>query len=98
MSGPAPLTRATLGDFPLPPVEDGEKNSRGRLLVIAGSRELAGAALLCATAAMRAGCGKLKIAGGGCSAGPGSASESGLCLIALWAIALAWSARRRARA
>ena len=59
---PMPLTRAALKDFPLPKVEQDEKNSRGRLLIIAGNRELAGAALLCATAAMRSGCGKLKIA------------------------------------
>ena len=57
-----PLTRSTLQDFPLPPVDDGDKHSHGRLLIIAGQRELAGAALLCATAAMRAGAGKLKIA------------------------------------
>jgi hydroxyethylthiazole kinase-like uncharacterized protein yjeF len=41
---------------------DGDKESKGRILVIAGSREVPGAALLCATAAMRAGAGKLRIA------------------------------------
>ena len=62
MTGATPLTRATLADFPLPPVEDGDKREHGRLLVVAGTREVPGAALLCATAAMRAGAGKLKIA------------------------------------
>src|SRR4051794_22845148 len=46
----------------LPPVIDGDKESKGRLLVIAGSRSVPGAALLAATAAMRAGAGKLRIA------------------------------------
>ena len=61
---PKPLTRETLRDFPLPPVVDGDKESKGRILVVAGSREVPGAALLCATAAMRSGGGKLKIATG----------------------------------
>lgn len=56
------LDRKALEAFPLPKVEDGDKHSHGRLLIVAGSRTLAGAALLCATAAMRAGAGKLKIA------------------------------------
>jgi hydroxyethylthiazole kinase-like uncharacterized protein yjeF len=43
-------------------VRDGDKDSKGRILVIAGSREVPGAAILCATAAMRAGAGKLQIA------------------------------------
>lgn len=42
--------------------EEGDKESRGRVLVIAGSREMPGAALLSATAALRAGAGKLVIA------------------------------------
>lgn len=62
MTSATPLTRATLEAFPLPPVEDGDKHEHGRLLVVAGTREIPGAALLCATAAMRAGAGKLKIA------------------------------------
>lgn len=57
-----PLTRAALEAFPLPPVVDGGKETKGRILVIAGCRQLAGAALLVATAAMRAGAGKLRIA------------------------------------
>jgi len=57
------LDRATLGGFPLPDhPEDGDKEDRGRLLVIAGSRELAGAALLAGIAGLRAGAGKLQIA------------------------------------
>ena len=55
------LTRAALKAFPLPPVVDGDKETKGRILVIAGSREVAGAALLTATAAMRAGAGKLRM-------------------------------------
>ena len=62
MSAPAPLDRSALDSFPLPPVDDGDKHSRGRLLIVAGSRSLPGAALLCALSAMRAGAGKLKIA------------------------------------
>lgn len=59
---PTPLTRDTLADFPLPPVEAGDKDSKGRILIVAGSKQVPGAALLTATAAMRAGAGKLKIA------------------------------------
>ena len=61
---PAPLNRATLRDFPLPRLEDGDKESKGRILILAGSRQVPGAALLCATAAMRVGAGKLQIATG----------------------------------
>jgi hydroxyethylthiazole kinase-like uncharacterized protein yjeF len=61
MSAPKALTRAALKKFPLPPVVDGDKETKGRILVIAGSREVAGAALLTATAAMRAGAGKLRM-------------------------------------
>ena len=57
------LDRALLERFPLPDVaEDASKEERGRLLVIAGSRELAGAAYLAGVAALRAGAGKLQIA------------------------------------
>lgn len=47
---------------PLPAVGEGDKHEHGRLLIIAGSRDLAGAPLLTAMAAMRSGTGKLKIA------------------------------------
>ena len=56
------LDRSALKAHPLPPVIDGDKETKGRILVIAGSREVPGAALLTATAAMRAGAGKLRIA------------------------------------
>lgn len=56
------LDRAALDAHPLPPIVDGGKETKGRLLVIAGSRQVPGAALLTASAAMRAGAGKLKIA------------------------------------
>jgi len=56
------LDRSALKAHPLPPIIDGDKETKGRILVIAGSREVPGAALLTATAAMRAGAGKLRIA------------------------------------
>lgn len=55
------LTRASLAQFPLPPVVDGDKDTKGRILIVAGCREMAGAALLVANAAMRAGAGKLRM-------------------------------------
>ena len=62
MSGLAELDGALLRRFPLPEIpEDAGKEERGRLLVIAGSRELAGAAMLAGVAALRAGAGKLQI-------------------------------------
>lgn len=61
MSAPKALTRASLKTFPLPPVVDGDKETKGRILVIAGSRQVPGAALLTATSAMRAGAGKLRM-------------------------------------
>jgi hydroxyethylthiazole kinase-like uncharacterized protein yjeF len=52
-----------LRDFPLPEIEEeGDKEDRGRLLVVGGSRELAGAVLLAGVAGLRAGAGKLQIA------------------------------------
>lgn len=56
------LDRSALDAHPLPPVVDGDKETKGRLLVVAGSRDVPGAALLSATAAIRAGAGKLRIA------------------------------------
>ena len=61
MSG-TPLDRQALDKHPLPPVIDGGKETKGRILILAGSRDVPGAALLCASAAMRAGAGKLRIA------------------------------------
>lgn len=63
MSKPQTLDADLLKRFPLPHhPDDGNKEERGRVLVIAGSRELPGAALLAAVAALRAGAGKLQIA------------------------------------
>ncbi|HEX8839984.1 MAG TPA: NAD(P)H-hydrate dehydratase [Sphingomicrobium sp.] len=59
---PQPLDRAALDAHPLPPVIDGDKETKGRILIIAGSRDVPGAALLTALGAMRAGAGKLRIA------------------------------------
>ena len=59
---PLALDRQALERHPLPPVIDGDKETKGRVLVVAGSRDVPGAALLAATAAMRAGAGKLRIA------------------------------------
>ena len=56
------LDRTALAAHPLPPVVDGDKETKGRILILAGSRDVPGAALLAATAAMRSGAGKLRIA------------------------------------
>ena len=54
-----------LRDWPLPlPSEEGDKEVRGHVLILGGSREMPGAVILAATAAMRAGAGKLTIATG----------------------------------
>jgi hydroxyethylthiazole kinase-like uncharacterized protein yjeF len=57
-----PLDPSALQSHPLPPVVDGDKETKGRILILAGSREVPGAALLAAMGAMRAGAGKLRIA------------------------------------
>ena len=59
---PTPLDAKALCNHPLPPIVDGDKETKGRILIIAGSRNVPGAALLTATAAMRAGAGKLQVA------------------------------------
>jgi ADP-dependent NAD(P)H-hydrate dehydratase len=65
VSGFEILDRSLLSRFQLPEhPEDGDKEDRGRLLVVAGSRELAGAALLAGIAGLRAGAGKLQIVTG----------------------------------
>ncbi len=57
------LTPAQLARWPLPdPGNEADKEVRGHVLVVAGSHEIPGAALLAATAALRAGAGKLTIA------------------------------------
>lgn len=62
MSAPTPLTLDLLRSMPLPmPGGETDKDERGRVLVIAGSPEAPGAALLAGVAALRAGAGKLQI-------------------------------------
>lgn len=61
----ARVSRELLRAWPLPlPAADGDKEERGRLLIVGGSREIPGAVVLAATAALRAGAGKLTIATG----------------------------------
>lgn len=61
-----PLTAARLRRMPLPRVdEEGDKEQRGRVVVAGGSREVPGSLLLAASAALRAGAGKLQIAAPG---------------------------------
>jgi len=62
MSTPLALDRALLDAHSLPPVEGGDKDAHGQVLIIAGSRDVPGAALLAAHGAMRSGAGKLQIA------------------------------------
>jgi len=57
------ITPQLLRAWPLPmPAADADKEVRGHVLIVAGSREIPGAVLLAATAALRAGAGKLTIA------------------------------------
>lgn len=59
------LDEALLRRWPLPaPEAGGDKEQRGHVLVLGGSREMPGAIILAATAALRAGAGKLTIATG----------------------------------
>lgn len=63
MSEASEIDADLLRGFPLPHhPDDSDKEERGRLLVIGGSRELPGAALLAGVAGLRAGAGKLQIA------------------------------------
>lgn len=56
---------AALRAWPLPmPSDEGDKEERGHVLILGGSREMPGAVILAATAALRAGAGKLTIATG----------------------------------
>jgi ADP-dependent NAD(P)H-hydrate dehydratase len=64
------ITRDLLRTMPLPTPDGGSKDERGRVLVVAGSREVPGAALLSGVAALRAGAGKLRIASGASVAVP----------------------------
>lgn len=65
-SGPAiDVSTELLRDWPLPmPGAEGDKEERGHVLVLGGSREMPGAVILAATAALRAGAGKLTVATG----------------------------------
>jgi hydroxyethylthiazole kinase-like uncharacterized protein yjeF len=60
---PLLVSPALLRRWPLPqPDEEGDKEERGRVLVVGGATEMPGAVILAATAALRAGAGKLQIA------------------------------------
>lgn len=57
------ITATMLRDWPLPmPTAEGDKAVRGHLLIVGGSREMPGAILLAANAALRASAGKLTLA------------------------------------
>lgn len=57
------LDDAALRAWPLPqPDREGDKVARGRTLIVGGSPELPGAVILAATAALRAGAGKVMVA------------------------------------
>src|SRR5436190_22386453 len=57
------ITPELLAAMPLPDYgAAGDKADRGKLLVIAGSRRLPGAAILVARAALRTGCGTVRVA------------------------------------
>jgi hydroxyethylthiazole kinase-like uncharacterized protein yjeF len=59
------VTTQLLREWPLPmPGLDGDKEERGHVLILGGSREMPGAVILAATAALRAGAGKLTVATG----------------------------------
>ena len=62
MNPPRELNRQELQNFPLPPWGDTNKDEHGRLLICAGSRDVPGSAILAATAAFRAGAGKVQLA------------------------------------
>ena len=51
-----------LRDWPLPQPGEGGKEDRGRVVIVAGCKEIPGAGMLAATAALRAGAGKVTIA------------------------------------
>jgi ADP-dependent NAD(P)H-hydrate dehydratase len=60
---PRPLDSALLRDRPLPfPEHEADKNSRGRVLAIGGSRRVPGGIQLTVEAALRAGAGKIQVA------------------------------------
>lgn len=67
------LSPASLRDWPLP-MPDGDKDSRGRVLVIGGARTAPGAAMLAGLAALRVGAGVLTLAVAQSVAGPVAAA------------------------
>jgi hydroxyethylthiazole kinase-like uncharacterized protein yjeF len=82
------LDAELLRSFPMPHLpEDGDKEERGRLLIVGGSREVPGAALLAGLAGLRAGAGKLQVA-----TGAGIAVPLGVALPEARVIGLAESA------
>ena len=58
----AELTADILRQMPLPDPKEGDKRARGNVLVVAGGREVPGAALLAGVGALRAGAGRLQMA------------------------------------
>lgn len=57
------ITPRLLSRWPLPRLDaEGDKEDRGHILVVAGAADVPGAAVLAATAALRAGAGKMSIA------------------------------------
>jgi hydroxyethylthiazole kinase-like uncharacterized protein yjeF len=65
------LTPALLRRMPLPRVgADADKESRGRALIVGGSRQVPGALLLAGVGALRAGAGKLQLATAAACAAP----------------------------
>jgi len=62
---PRDIDSSLLRGWPLPmPSSEGDKETRGHVLILGGSCDMPGAVILAATAAMRAGAGKLTIATG----------------------------------
>jgi hydroxyethylthiazole kinase-like uncharacterized protein yjeF len=62
---PRDLDATLLRSWPLPmPSGDADKEERGHVLILGGSREMPGAVILAAAAALRAGAGKLTVATG----------------------------------
>ena len=57
MTDTTALDRTALDANPLPEIKAGAKETHGKILIIAGSRSVPGAALLAAHGAMRAGAG-----------------------------------------
>jgi ADP-dependent NAD(P)H-hydrate dehydratase len=61
-SRPRLITPALLARWPLPDADGGDKERRGSVLIVGGAAAMPGAVVLAATAALRAGAGKLQVA------------------------------------